>query len=129
VKRLPDWQTRLADYIRDSRKKTHDALLFNCGIDVASAIHAQTGVQITAKHDPSQGSYLEFCRGVAAEYGLTEVPPLLARRGDPIGCEPEHDSGFDLALGICLGEQARFFHPSGEFRLKPISECSIGWRI
>lgn len=128
MKRLPDWDSRLGAYLISCRDKPYHPALFNCGIFVAGAIHAQTGEDITARYTPADGSYSDFCHWLAAQLGFREVTPLAAMRGDPVAADPVEGSDIDLALGLCIGAHALFFDHTG-LRAPLLADCRKGWSI
>ncbi len=138
AERLEDWPKRLADFLSRDFVFNWDGA--HCGIYVAAAIEAQTGINPTpvwAKECVSKGRLyaeyrrrygggaLEAARGFAKEFGLMEIPLGFAGRGAIayIGTN-------DGVLGVVdlSGEFVSALTLTGKTRV-PLSACLTAWRV
>lgn len=114
--RLPDWESRLAVYMRACRAREFEWGALDCALFIAGAVEAMTGVDPAAAY---RGRYTtregaaQALRNIgegtlAKTIGalFTECPTSHARRGDLVW----HDG----AIGVCMGEQALFIGAEGE---------------
>lgn len=116
MRRRPDWEERLAGYLAEVRDRpfqygTHDCILFS-----ASAVLAQTGVDIAADyrgkyHDKAGAAAILKSQGKGTllrtlDATLPRRKPSRARRGDLVW--------FEGSVGVCIGAEALFV---GEERL------------
>jgi hypothetical protein len=151
MQRLPDWQRRLANTISTAHHVPFAWGTWDCALAACRLIHAVTGV------DPAEsyrGKYADeagaiailgasdlgtFAASVAASYGMEEVPPLLARRGDlvlvnnapPPRATAENSAPVPTsALGI-VGLDPRFAHCAAEHGMKRIAlhRWLRAWRV
>lgn len=110
MKRLPDWERRLAAYIRDPARQvfawgTNDCALFVCG-----AIEAMTGEhpfpEFVGQYDTREGAakaLRDLGKGTLISTfntGFARKKPPFAQRGDVVMSQG--------ALGICLGAEGLF---------------------
>jgi hypothetical protein len=116
MKRRPDWRSRLATATEAHRRGADG----DCGLKVADAILAMTGVDLAA---PYRGRYATIAEGIAllaadgfadlcafAAAHLPEIHPVLARAGDVVAF-PSPETGW--ALGIVNGERVTVWRGDG----------------
>lgn len=132
--RLPDWETRLADYIGGHRKAVFEYGRFDEVLFAAGAIEAMTGedpaAHIRGRYDTRLGAlrvmrregFRNLVEVMDVRFGT--VPLGHAQRGDITlhGC----------GLGVCLGRDAYFIgEDDGRHGLVaiPMRSCEIAWRI
>jgi hypothetical protein len=100
MKRLQNWQTRLSEYLTANALTHFEYGSLDCGIFVAGAIEAMTGVDVAeslrGKYHSRREAFAEIrslCGKatmeavavyLAEQYGLKEVPLSFAQRGDPV---------------------------------------------
>lgn len=114
--RLPDWEQRLSAYITAAWDRPFDWGQHDCILHSASAVEAQTGVDIAADY---RGRYSDKASAAAIlktqgegtllrtlDATLERRKPSRARRGDLVW--------YKGAIGVCLGAEAAFV---GEDRL------------
>jgi uncharacterized protein DUF6950 len=116
MKRRPDWRSRLHEATEALRRAPN----IDCGLYVADAILAMTGVDLAAAYrgryeTVEQGvaliladGYADLCAFVAAH--LEEVHPSLARAGDVMAF-PSGGTGW--ALGVVNGERVTVWRGLG----------------
>jgi hypothetical protein len=117
IKRRPDWRPRLATFVESRRREATT----DCGLFVADAIVAMTGVDLAA---PYRGRYTTTAEGVAllkadgfadlcdfAASRLVEVHPSLARAGDVVALRVSAGTGW--ALGLVNGERVTVLYGTG----------------
>jgi hypothetical protein len=136
VERLDGWEGRLFDYLKDAAPRPakwgrNDCVLFAC-----DAVEAMTGVDLVAeirgKYKSRAGAVLEIAavagrrssvvgewkpsleeaiEVVAAEFGLQEIAPAFARRGDLLIADRENEGptlgivDFDGVHGLFAGKR------------------------
>lgn len=108
MKRLPNWHRRLETHLASAHGRNFQWGAFDCALHACDAVNAQTGI------DPGEafrGSYAseaeaaaamgpdlgKFAAAVAAKYGMPEIAPLHARRGDVVHVDNKTAAG---ALGV-----------------------------
>lgn len=109
--RLPDWQSRLSEYILVNARRPFQYGELDCGLFVAGAIHAMTGVDVAAELRGYSSRREAFDRiaaacgsrsmakiadHLAAKFGILEISPAFAQRGDPVQLE----RGAKAKLGV-----------------------------
>jgi hypothetical protein len=116
IARLPDWRTRLSALIEE-RRRTPAA---DCGLFVADAVLAMTGVDLVKTYRGRYGSvaqgvallaadgYADVCDFIGRHFA--EIHPSRARAGD-IMAFPSDGTGW--ALGIVNGERVTVLRGSG----------------
>ncbi len=145
--RPPDWQSRMASALAERRKASfvwghHDCVAFAsciaeaiCGIDFMSAFHGRYKTKIGAYRILKKyagGGLEEGTVKLAAEFGLLEIVPRMAQRGDivlaeiPIGAY--EDNVTVDSIGVCLGERIAFAGPQGFVQI-PIVKARRAWRV
>lgn len=128
--RFPDWDVKLSEYLRAIRGKKFTFGKFNCAIFSCGAVMAMTGTDILRiRHLPVLDADLAtICAARAAEFGMAEVMPLQAMRGDIVMTD-ELDPQMNVALGICIGRQAMFFDVERNLRPVELIDCQMAWRV
>jgi len=142
IERFNDWPARLSEFIAARREMPFAWGVNDCCLFAADAIIAMTGTDFAAPfrglYDTARGA-LEVVRGrgelfgvgdVTAElmclYGIREVPPPFAQRGDLVLLEREHGE----SLGIISLDGTDVWAPGDEHLVcVPISEGRRAWRI
>jgi hypothetical protein len=118
MKRFPDWPVRLHLLIASSKEITFDWGRYNCGLFVARWIREATGVDVGAAYmgvatDEASADAIflagftdlgAFAASIAAAYGMPEILPNFAQRGDAVWVDNDTAYG---ALGI-VGTDPRF---------------------
>ena len=115
MKRIPDWETRFADFIH-SRLRTpfrwggQDCALFACdgveaitGDDLAAewrGNYSDAKSALAAMKNYAGGGIEELAEKKATEHGLAEVHLNLAGRGDLVLIRQDAEEENRLALGI-----------------------------
>lgn len=100
VRRFPDWQTRLFDYLAAAEARAFSWSRFNCCTFAAGGIQAMTGVDpaagfqwparrsraalISAVRAYAGGGVGDLARRVTGDLGLAAVPVAFAGRGDVV---------------------------------------------
>lgn len=119
MRRYPDWQARLREYVAAQARAPFRYGKHDCALFAAGAVNAMTGVDLARGW---RGKYRSLKRGLAMvrEAGhedhvalcasaLPEIHPSKARRGD-IAAVPVPDG---LALGVVQGEYVWVLQPQG----------------
>jgi hypothetical protein len=140
--RLPNWQSALSAYLTSVAAAPFAYGRFDCGLFVAGAVDAMTGVDVVPG---VRGAYNDrrsaFARvrslcGAAtmealadhltAQYGMTEVAPVMARRGDVVQLR----RGRSSSLGIVAMHGTEILTPyhGGLLRL-PLAHAARAWHI
>lgn len=111
MRRLPDWEARLASYVIAHMGSSFRYGRLDCALFAAGAVKAMTGSDLSDGWDyGSLRAGLEMLRekGFVDHVELTasllqEVSPAMAHRGDVAVVEVDGGTGF--ALGIFQGER------------------------
>ena len=95
--RYQDWPSRLHRYIESIKETPFKYGIYDCGLMAAGCIHAMTGEDFaeefrgyassrealdSIKRVTGSASIAKLGGYVASKHGLTEVPILMAQRGD-----------------------------------------------
>lgn len=132
IQRLPDWEDRLIAFLAAQDEARFVWGELDCATFVADAVLATTGVDIAApfrgKYKTAAGSVrvlrkagFEFAADVFSSH-FEEVPPALARRGDPVLC--------DAAMGLCIGRDALLLtEDDPAFTRRPMIQWTRAWRV
>lgn len=129
--RFPDWDVRLSDYLRAIRGNKFVFGSFNCAIFSCGAVIAMTGtdiLKIRALPNLADMDLATICAARAAEFEMPELMPLQAMRGDIVMTD-EMDPQMNVALGICVGQQAMFFDKGKNLCPVNLSDCFRAWRV
>lgn len=142
MKKHPDWINRFSDVIDAAKDKSFDWSGYNCCVFSSDLFEAVTGVdpiagvrgKATTKKQAlavlkkfGGGGVIKALEQVAETYGLDEVPPLYAKRGDPVIV---HWDGQDLAGVIALnGRDVLVLRPDKGFGLLPVKSATRAWSI
>jgi len=139
MKRVQNWTSLLPAHTRgDGRGREFAWGTFDCALGVCDAIKAITGV------DPGQdyrGKYSTaeeaaavigndlgaFAAKIAAEYGMQEVSPRLARRGDIVFVDNGTAQG-SLGVVDLTGQRAACVAEHGRL-LVPLRRWKRAWRV
>lgn len=142
MKRLQHWDRLLPAHTHgDGRGKSFEWGKFDCALAACDAIKAITGVDPGEKFRGAYstaeeagaliaaagGTFGDFAAAIAAEYGMQEVGPRLARRGDVVWVDNGTPEG---ALGIVdlTGTRAACAATTGRL-LIPMRRWRRAWRV
>lgn len=112
--RLPDWRSRLRDYLEAVARRPFKPGVHDCALFVAGGVEAMTGVDPAAEW---RGKYRSLKKGramvgdmvaLAADL-LPEVPPIFAQEGDVAVI----DAGGEHAFGLVQGSLVYVLRPEG----------------
>lgn len=117
--RLPDWQTRLTDYLAGAARRPFEEGAHDCALFAADAVRAMTGRDLAAEWRGSYASTRAGLKALAragyrdhvalAGAHFTAKPVALANPGDlAVVPTPEGD-----ALGVVQGECVYVLGPAG----------------
>ena len=136
--RLDSWQTTLSVYLLQCYGRPFKYGVMDCGLFVAGAIEAMTGVDVASELRGYQNrtqafeairrvcgckNMLVICDHIAAEFGCPAIPVTMAQRGDALQLR----SG---SLGIVAMHGTELLTPykDGLLRL-PLKQAVRAWRI
>lgn len=142
ISRLPNWQSALSAYLVDVAARPFAYGRFDCGLFVAGAVEALTGVDVVPgirgiyKDRRSAFAQVRSICGAAtmealaeyltAKYGMPEVAPLMAQRGDAVLLR----RGRRSSLGIVAMHGTEILTPfrGGLLRL-PLAHATRAWQV
>jgi hypothetical protein len=142
VKRLDNWQSALSAYLVAAAGTPFGYGRFDCGLFVAGAIEAMTGVDVVPGirgdyHNRAEAFAIvkSICGAstmqaladcLTARHGLQEVSVLCAQRGDPV----QLHAGRRSSLGIVAMHGTEILSPyrGGLLRL-PLSHATRAWHV
>jgi len=115
MKRLPDWERRLAEHFARSAVKPFAWGVNDCATNACDAVLAMTGedpiLGLRGTYSDEAGALKiigedlgEFAAGIAKSIGAKEVRPTFARRGDVVlvdNRDPRHALGTVDHTGRC----------------------------
>jgi hypothetical protein len=140
--RLPNWQSQLSDYLISVAYARFAYGGMDCGLFVAGAIAAMTGVDTAVnlrgkyrsrtqafeliRAETGRRTMEAIAEKLAGDFGLQEVGILRAERGDPIMM----GRGWRSSLGIVAMHGTELLTPfrHGLLRL-PLSHATRAWHI
>jgi hypothetical protein len=139
--RLESWPSALSDYLLRAERTRFRYGSQDCGLFVAGAIRAMTGVDVAAMLRGytnrteaftriaalcGQPTMEAVARHLALLYGVPEIPVLCAQRGDAVLLR----SGRRSSLGIVAMHGTEILTPyrAGLLRL-PLSHARRAWHI
>ena len=139
--RFPDWQSRLSSYVLENARRPFKYGELDCGLFVAGAICAMTGVDVALELRGYTDRRQAFARirslcgrptveaaaeHLAGVFGLAEISPLMAGRGDPV----QLGEGRSSKLGIVAmhGFEVLIPYRDGLLRV-PRSLALRAWRV
>ena len=133
--RAPRWESRLAQYLRDVRKKPFAWGEHDCCLHAAKALELQHGVDHASEHRGAYADaggarrvlrtrYRNCAWHVPERHGLQPVPVKLAQRGNLVGARV----GSRKALGICFGAKSYFVGRDGLVTIATL-DCERAWRV
>jgi len=142
MKKQPDWINRFSDVVDAANGMAFDWAECNCCTFSADLFEAVTGIDPIAKYRGKAktkkgalailkrfggGGVVEALEKTAEIYGLEEVPPLYAKRGDPVIA---HWNGEFIAGAISLnGREVLALHPDKGLSMLPVSSVTRAWSI
>jgi len=132
--RLEYWPQILADFIAAADRPFCWGS-WDCGLLAADCVLAMTGVDIAAEfrgryttargaRRVMRGSMAEMMARVSETYGMPEIRPAQAQRGDMVMV----DTPLGDALGICVGARIACAGPDG-LTMLPLSAARCAWRV
>lgn len=132
--RLEYWPQILADFIAAADRPFCWGT-WDCGLLAADCVQAMTGVDIAAEfrgryttargaRRVMRGSMAEMMARVSHTYGMPEIRPAMAQRGDMVMV----DTPLGDALGICVGARVACAGPDG-LAMLPLSAARCAWRV
>ena len=139
--RREDWPERMDAAISLARRRKfswgrHDCALFICdvveamtGTDMAYGLRGRYSDELGAKAIAGElgGAGLRaLARFIASRFGLQEVLPRYARRGDAVLARAA--IGGRLAFGVCVGAETLIAGPDGLVAI-PLERSVKAWRI
>ncbi len=115
LERLPDWEFRLAEYLRWARRQPFSYGTFDCALFAAGAVKATTGYDGAAEfrgHYRTMAGSVRALRNIGAgdleatfDSHLPERPAVQARSGDIVS-DGEN-------IGVCNGIRSFFVTDNG----------------
>ncbi len=137
--RLEDWEVRLGEVLLKAHFGNVQYEL--CGLFVADAIEAMTGVDVAvafrqckSKREVAKlfgkSTTREIADTVAAEYGINEIDPAFAQRGDVLAIEQPDGQEESLGMLDLRGTGVACVTPSG-VNLAPIETVHVlkAWHV
>lgn len=138
MKRAHKWPSLLPAFTVPNRGRKFEWGRFDCALGVCDWIKASTGIDPGEKfrgtyssedgaNEITGGNLAAFAAGIAAEYGMSEIPVRMARRGDVLFVDngtPQGALGIVDTSGIaaaCVGE-------NGYIRV-PMRRWRRAWRV
>jgi hypothetical protein len=142
MKRYPDWQQRLSEFLSETKSLTFQYGRFDCCLFVADAVLSMTGVDIASGYRDKYNSLEEsinliqlhsgskslqpFIHQALKQYNLLEVPVLNAQRGDIILVKRSID--FSLGLISLSGKEIIAVGERGIIKIN-LKHAFKAWRI
>ena len=140
--RKSNWQSALAEYLTASAGVRFAYGVFDCGLFVAGAVTAMTGVDVVpgvrgsyGDRRAALGQVCAICGAktmerlaeyLTAKYGMPEVNPRLAQRGDAVLLR--HGRTSSLGLVAMHGTEILTPYRGGLLRL-PLEHATRAWHI
>lgn len=133
MERLPDWPTRLADFIEARSKRAFCWAESDCCLFVCDAVESFTGIDPAA---PWRGLYMSekgarrLIRDNGGVAGLASiafgppVPVALAGRGDVVLIDSPTGEGLAVCIGSLLAAQGK-----DGIEFLPLSQAKAAWKI
>jgi hypothetical protein len=143
LQRLPDWQSRLSEYVIEHAQEHFRYGVLDCGIFVAGAIASMTGVDVAAGLRGKYSNRREAFRAIAAlcgtatieavadhlaaQFGIDEIGITFAGRGDVV----QLGRGRASKLGLVAMHGTEILVPAanGLLRLPLTAHATRAWRI
>jgi hypothetical protein len=140
MKRVQNWPALVPAHTLPTRGRSFEWGRWDCALAVCDAIRALTGIDPGAEYRGTYSTEAEaqaliakfgdlgdFAASVAAQHGMQEVAPRLARRGDVIFVDNSTPEG---ALGIVdlSGTCAACVSQQGYVRV-PMRRWKRAWRV
>lgn len=144
--RFSDWEFRLAEYLRSIRDKPFVWGRHDCALLIADSALAMTATDMASDfrgtYKTVKGAFVQIkrmtgkptleslCDYKADQYGLQEVRPLQAGRGDAVLYRPEPEAEHHgPMLGLCTGSQGLFFNTDHQPVVLPLDRVFRAWII
>jgi hypothetical protein len=140
LRRAESWPEFLAAFIEARKCRAfewgaHDCALFACdavlemtGVDLAEDFRGQYSDAVSALRVIRRTALGvgELAENLAANFGIAEVPPALARRGDIVLFDGEHGE----TLGIVALDGCHVLAPAEDgLDTRPLAIATRAWRI
>lgn len=140
--RVANWQSELSAYLVSTYAVPFRYGQLDCGLFVAGAIAAETGIDVAAglrgryrnrreafaaiQAMCGSASMAAIADHLARQFDIAEIPVLMAQRGDAVQLR----SGRRASLGIVAMHGTEILTPyrAGILRL-PLTEATRAWRI
>jgi len=118
LKRLPNWTISLAEQFRQAETRTFEWGSFDCALFACDCVWAQTGEDpaaefrgkyATQEQAEAFGSVSAIAERIAAQFGLSEIGPTHAGRGDVVLIDNQTAQGalavidFTGSYAVCPG--------------------------
>ncbi len=134
MNRVEHWPQILSDFI-ESADRPFCWGSWDCGLLAADCVLAMTGVDIAAEfrgryttargaRRVMRGDMAEMMARVSKTYGMPEINPAMAQRGDMVMV----DTPLGDALGICVGARVACTGPDGLVYV-PSSTARCAWKV
>lgn len=138
MKRVANWISLLPAHTGHSRKRGFAWGTRDCALAACDAIKALTGIDpaenFRGKYStPEEAAQLigsdlgAFAARIAAQYGMQEVPPQFARRGDVVFVDNGRPEG-GLGIVDLTGARAACASQNGSL-LVPMRRWKRAWRV
>ena len=142
TQRFQDWPTRLDRALKESSDEPwrwgfHDCAHFAahmveaiCGCDLSEGLpnykSARGGLGVIRR----AGGFIKMIDTSARRFGIEQVPPAFASRGDPVLAQHPDDDIFGLELGI-VDTSGRFIIVAQKigWAIQPRSAARYAWKI
>lgn len=143
VCRREDWQDRLARFVAMGAKRAfdfgaHDCCLAACGAalamtgtDLAAAWRGYRGPDAAARLLAEHGGVAGIAEAVAAQFGIAEVPPAFARRGDiVVVAHSDVEGSSKQSLGfVGLDGRTVYVPQAVGWRRLPVASAVRAWQV
>lgn len=132
--RLPDWETRLGDYLAAHRRASFRYGKLDCVLFAAGAIAAMTGEDPAAEIRGRYRSKIGAARKLHAQ-GHRTLAEMMDARFEPIGTVSAMRGDVVMeqgSLGVCTGKQALFVGEDGGAEglvSLPLASWERAWRV
>lgn len=140
VNKLPNWESKLNDYIDSCRNRSFQWGKFDCVRFADGAFASQYGMNLFPHSDyddfeSSCSGMMKYCNTIkiekAVDQFLTRKDIHLLQRGDLALFNPKFSFGGDSvggSLGVCCGTMISGVGRNG-LEFMPTGEAMIGWSI
>lgn len=141
LQRREDWPERLHVFLQERKGRAFEWGVNDCALLLCDAVLAMTDVDLAAEFRGkystelgaaramkrfANGGVKELAEKIAADFGIEEIPVLMARRGDAVMVLT--DMGPALGIAGLDGVSALFAGP-GSIRVALLRDALKAWRI